>query len=120
MNTQEVANKLVQLCREGKNEEAINELYHDSIVSREPQGSHMELTEGKKAVLGKTQEWLDSVEEIHSSTISDPVVGDNFFSCVMDIDATYKKHGRMPMSEVCVYEVNDGKIVSDQFFYKTS
>ncbi len=36
MNAQEVANRLVLLCREGKNVEAINELYDDDIVSHEP------------------------------------------------------------------------------------
>ena len=51
MNTQEVANRLVQLCREGKNVEAINELYHDHIVSHEPKGTPMEKTEGKPVLL---------------------------------------------------------------------
>ena len=47
MNTQEVANRLVELCRQGKNEDAINELYADNIISREPAGTPMEHTEGK-------------------------------------------------------------------------
>lgn len=38
MNTQEVADKLVQLCREGKHEQAIDELYADNVVSKEPKG----------------------------------------------------------------------------------
>jgi sulfur relay (sulfurtransferase) DsrC/TusE family protein len=118
MNTQEVANKLVQLCREGKHAEAIDELYADNVVSKEPKGSPMELTEGKDAVKNKTLQWEESVAEIHSASTSDPLVADNHFSIVMDIDATYKEHGRMPMSEICVYEVKDGKIVSDEFFYR--
>jgi hypothetical protein len=92
MNTQEVAARLVQLCREGKNADAINELYDDHIVSREPKGSPMEITEGKAAVSGKTQQWYEMVEEIHSGEISDPVVSGNFFSCSMDMDVTYKQH----------------------------
>ncbi|MNY32452.1 SnoaL-like domain protein [compost metagenome] len=118
MKTQEVANKLVQLCREGKHAEAIEELYADNVVSKEPKGSPMELTEGKEAVKNKTLQWEESVQEIHSSSCSDPIVADNHFAIVMDIDATYKEHGRMPMSEICVYEVQDGKIVADEFFYK--
>ena len=118
MKTQEVANKLVQLCREGKHAEAIEELYADHVVSKEPKGSPMELTEGKEAVKNKTLQWEESVQEIHSSSCSDPIVADNHFAIVMDIDATYKEHGRMPMSEICVYEVQDGKIVADEFFYK--
>jgi len=118
MNTQEVADKLVQLCREGKHEQAIDELYADNVVSKEPKGSSMELTEGKDAVKKKTIQWEESVEEIHSSSCSEPIVADNHFAIVMNIDATYKAHGRMPMSEICVYEVKDGKIVADEFFYR--
>lgn len=118
MNTQEVAGRLVQLCREGKHEEAIDELYADQVISKEPKGSPMELTEGKEAVKNKTVEWGNSVAEIHSSSCSDPIVADNHFAIVMNIDATYKAHGRMAMSEICVYEVKDGKIVADEFFYR--
>jgi hypothetical protein len=50
MTTQEVADKLVQLCREGKNDQAIEDLYADDVVSKEPKESPMELTEGKEAV----------------------------------------------------------------------
>lgn len=118
MTTQEVADQLVQLCREGKNDQAIEELYADNVVSREPKGSDMELTEGKTAVKNKTLQWEESVQEIHSATLSDPIVAEHHFSLVMDIDATYKEHGRMKMSEICVYEVKDGKIIADEFFYR--
>jgi hypothetical protein len=118
MTTQEVADQLVQLCREGRNDQAIEELYADNVVSREPKGSDMELTEGKTAVKNKTLQWEESVQEIHSATLSDPIVAEHHFSLVMDIDATYKEHGRMKMSEICVYEVKDGKIIADEFFYR--
>ncbi|WEK20139.1 MAG: nuclear transport factor 2 family protein [Candidatus Pedobacter colombiensis] len=115
--TQEVADRLVQLCRGNKNLEAIEELYADHVVSKEPKGSNMPHTEGKASVKDKTAKWEASVEKIHSAKISDPIVADNHFSVAMDFDATYKEHGRMPMSEIAVYEVKDGKIVSDEFFY---
>jgi hypothetical protein len=117
MNTQEVAIKLVQLCRENKNVEAINELYDEYVVSKEPAGSQRELTEGKAAVLAKTQQWYEMVEELHSAEISDPIVSAGYFSCTMDMDVTYKQHGRMAMSEIAVYGVKNGKIISDEFFY---
>ena len=114
----EVAHRLVDLCREGKNVEAINELYDENIVSLEPEGSPMGgKTVGKGAVLESTNQWFNSVEEIHSSYISDPIVSGNFFACTMDIDATYKGLGRNEMNELCVFEVKNGKIVSSQFFY---
>jgi ketosteroid isomerase-like protein len=121
MNAQEVASRLVQLCREGKNVEAINELYDDNIVSIEPDGSPMQgKTVGKQAVLESTNRWFDSVQQLHSVDISNPLVSDDFFACTMKIDATYKEHGRNVMNELCVFEVRDGKIVNDQFFYNTT
>lgn len=118
MTTQEVADKLVQLCREGKNDQAIEELYAENVISKEPKGSDMELTEGKEAVKNKTLKWEESVEEIHTASCSDPIIADSHFAIVMNIDATYKAHGRMAMSEICVYEVKDGKIAADEFFYR--
>ena len=120
MNAQQVASRLVQLCREGKNVEAINELYDDNIVSIEPEGSPMAgKTVGKQAVLESTNRWFDSVQQLHSVDISNPLVSDDFFACTMNVDATYKEHGRNVMNELCVFEVRDGKIVNDQFFYNT-
>jgi len=117
MNTQEVANKLVQYCRAGKNVDAINELYDENIVSKEPEGAPRALITGKANVLAKTHGWLEMVEEIHSGKISDPLVASNHFTVTMEMDVTYKEHGRMPMHEICVFEVKNGKIVGEQFFY---
>lgn len=117
MTTQDVADRLVSLCREGKNVDAINELYADNIVSLEAAGSPMERAEGKEAILGKTNYWHSTVQEIHSGEVSDPVVTGNFFSVSMEMDVTYKETGRYVMKEIAVYEVKDGKIVFEQFFY---
>ncbi len=119
MSVQEVANRLVLLCREGKNVDAINELYDDDIVSHEPEGSPMKARNGKDAVLDATNQWFESVKELHNVYISNPIVAGDFFACTMKIDATYKEHGRNVMDELCVFEVNDGKIISDRFFYNT-
>lgn len=115
MNTRDVANRLVELCRTGKFHEAIDELYAKDIVSNEPNDS--ETTEGLEAVKAKTKKFEASIEQIHQAVISDPLVAKDHFACIMDIDATYKEHGRMRMSEICVYEVKDGKIIKDNFFY---
>jgi ketosteroid isomerase-like protein len=117
MNTQQIAEKLVSLCREGKNVDAINELYADNIVSVEPKGARFEHTEGKEAVLAKTANWNSMVQEIHSSAVSDAIVMGNFFTVSIDMNITYKEYGRMLMQELAVYEVNDGKVIFEQFFY---
>jgi len=117
MSTQEVANKLVQYCREGKFMEAIEELYADNVESTEPMVDGGKAVVGKEAVIGKNNDWYASVAEVHSAEISEPIVAGNFFSCAMNMDVSYKERGRMTMDEVAVYQVKDGKIVADRFFY---
>lgn len=118
MNTEQVANRLVELCREGKNMQVIDELYADNIVSKEmPWMPGKVVTEGIKAVAQKSEDWYASLEEFHKGEISDPVVAGNHFTVKMDFDATFKDRGRQQMEELCVYEVDNGKIVSEQFFY---
>ena len=41
----------------------------------------------------------------------------NYFTVSMVLDATFKGRGRVNMEELCVYEVDDGKIITEQFFY---
>lgn len=118
MSTQEVANRLVEICRTGQYGAALNELYSPHAVSIEPEGSPGEtVARGIDALKAKGKQWEESVEAVHSSEVSDPIVAGNFFACTMSLDITFKGMGRMPMDEVCVYEVQDGKVVSEQFFY---
>ena len=117
MTTQEIANRLVEICRTGQYETAYQELYHPDIVSIEPDGAPNPVIKGMAGIIKKGQEWAAMVEEVHSGIVSDPVVADNHFSCVMETDITFKGRGRSKLSEVCVYEVQDGKIVKEQFFY---
>ena len=118
MTTQEVANKLVACMRQGQIFEAQTELYGDDIVSIEPEGNMSpHLTKGKEAVAEKGKQFASMIEEHHGSTCSDPLVGGRYFSIAMSIDATMKGVGRQLLDEVCVYEVKDGKIVQEQFFY---
>lgn len=118
MNTQDVANKWAQMCREGKNMECIEELYADNVVSKEMPGvPYGEIVSGKQNVWDKSKQWLDNVVEFHGGNISDPVVAGNHFTSKMEFDVTFKDRGRQQMEEVCVFEVSDGKIVNEQFFY---
>lgn len=117
METQQVADRLVALCREQKNIDAVQELYADDCVSREMPGTPNEVVEGKAAIVKKSEDWYASVAEFHSGSIDDPIVAGNHFSCVMRFDCTFKAQGRMAMEEIAVFEVKDGKIVAEQFFY---
>lgn len=119
MTTQEVADKLVEMCKAGQNLEAIQTLYADDVVSVEPVESkgHPKEMQGKEAVLGKTQWWLDN-HEVHGGSIEGPFVGGDQVAVLMDIDVTNKPSGmRMRLREMCLYKVANGKIVHEEFFY---
>ncbi|WP_431135368.1 SnoaL-like domain-containing protein [Psychroserpens mesophilus] len=117
MDTNDVAQKWVQMCRESKNLDCVNELYAENVVSKEMPGMPGEIISGKQNVWNKNKEWLDNVEEWHGGTISDPMIAGNHFTSKMNFDVTFKDRGRQQMEEVAVYGVKDGKITSEQFFY---
>jgi len=119
MTTQEVANKLVTLCSEGKFHEAIEALYGEDIVSMEagaPPGQSRE-SKGIAAIKGKS-EWWAANHEVHSSSVEGPLVAGSHFSVSFKMDITFKPAGkRFSMEEIAVYKVVDGKIVYEEFFY---
>ncbi len=118
MTTAQVASRLVELAREGKFADAITELYAPGVMSHEPTGGPgPALVEGYDAVLNKTRQFGEGMEEVHHNAISDPVVADNYFAVSMHMDITMKGRGRVKMEEIAVYQVKDGKITRDQFFY---
>ena len=120
MTIQEIADRLVALCREGKYEEAQQELYAENAVSEEPVDSNIPKVEGLAAIIQKGKQFEDMVEEFYGGDVSDPIIADDYFSVMMSLDVKYKGQERSKDAEIAVFEVSDGKIVSEQFFYKGS
>ena len=118
MTTNEIASRLAELCRQGKYEAAQKELYADDAVSIEPHPSSQfeKETKGLDAIIEKGHKWEASVKESHSITVSEPLVAGNAFAFILQMDLTMVEHGRINMTELCVYRVKDGKIISEQFF----
>lgn len=118
MSTTEIANRLAELCKQGEFETAQKELFSDDAVSIEPYGTpdFEQETKGLDAILEKGRKWGEMVEESHSMEVSEPLVSDNSFALTMSMDVTMKGRGRMKMTELCVYNIKDGKIISEQFF----
>jgi hypothetical protein len=113
----EVARRLVELCRQGAYHTAHSELYAAEAVSIEPEGAPTPTVTGLEAITTKGKMFVESME-IHGSTVSDPLVAGPYFSVAMTLDATPRAGGpRMQMEEICLYKVQDGKIVSEQLFY---
>ena|SRR5205823_10857150 len=118
MTTKEIADRLVELCRKGDFEAAQSELFANDVVSIEPHSTpdFQKETKGLQAVKEKGDKWNSMVKEMHGLTVSDPLIATNSFACTMKMDVTMKERGHMDMTELCVYHVKDGKIVSEQFF----
>jgi len=117
MNTEEVATKLVEFCRNREWMKAIDELYGKDIVSVEPRAMENMPAEmrGIDQVRGKT-DWWEKNMEVHSAKVSGPFVARDNFVVQFDVDVTDKgSKKRMQMSEVGIYTVKDGKVSREEF-----
>ena len=119
MTTQEIATRLVELCRVGKFDQVVKELYSPNIVSVEPEGVPNRIVNGLKGIAEKSKNFEAMLESYNSSKISEPLVADNIFSCAMLMNVNMKGVPvPVDMNEICVYTVEGGKIVKEEFFYK--
>jgi limonene-1,2-epoxide hydrolase len=117
MNTDEVAQKVVELVRKQAFHEALDTLYDKNIVSIEAGASEGESPEkrGIDQVREKTDWWLENMQ-VHSFKANGPFVAHDRFVVQYDADVTDKNSNkRMQLSEVGVYTVKDGKIVREEF-----
>ena len=119
MSLSEVANGLVNLCRQGKFMDVLAAYYSDDIVSIEPVGSlDMPAQQsGIEAIRGKNQWWVEN-HEVHGLNVKGPYIGEGGFAAYFEFDVTPKMTGqRMNMKEMALYTVEDGKIVREEFYY---
>lgn len=125
MTTMEVGKRLCALVSEGRHLDAIDQFYADdvrSVEAAEMEGGGMpRVMQGKDAVRGKTEWWMNS-HDVHKNEVRGPFPhGDDRFAVFYATEATNKESDeRFDMQEVAVYTVKDGKITQDEFFYATS
>ncbi len=118
MTTADVANRFNELAQSGQWNQIHDELYAENAVSIEPENSPgMKTAEGMEAIKEKGKQFGEMVEEMHGGYSGEPQVAGNHFAIAMGMDVTMKGQGRMKMDEIAVYEVKDGKITKEQFFY---
>lgn len=118
MTTQQIANRLAELCEIGDFQNAQKELYSDDVVSIEPMetAEYAKETRGKTSVLAKIQKFEKSIDKTYGNKVSTPLVVAGSIAFTLEMDVAIKGKGRMPMKEICVYETKDGKVISEQFF----
>ena len=72
---------------------------------------------GIQAIRQKNEWWIAN-NQVHSSDVNGPFVGEDQFAVQYTFDTTFKPTGkRARMTEMALYTVRDGKITREQFFY---
>ncbi len=118
MTTHDVASRMNELFKTNNWTQVQEELFAEDCESIEPPHAQgLQTVKGKDAIKKKGENFQATIEEMHGGWCSEPLVGGNYISFAMGIDVTMKGMGRMKMEEICVYEVKDGKIMKEQFFY---
>ena len=118
LTTQDIANRLHELFKENQWQEVQDELFSDDAESIEPPGSQgLPSVKGLEVIKKKGKDWENMIQEVHGGWTGEPIVAGKYIAIAMGVDATMKDGNRMKMDEIAVYEVNDGRIVKEQFFY---
>ncbi len=118
MKTDQIAKTLVEYCNKGDFETAQRELFANDAVSIEPRASEgfEKETKGLKAIIEKGHKFESMTEKVYGVKASEPLVSQNSFAMTLSMDMAMKGKERAEMKELCVYNVKDGKIISEQFF----
>ncbi|HLK60921.1 MAG TPA: nuclear transport factor 2 family protein [Chthonomonadaceae bacterium] len=114
MAIKEVAQGLVNLCREGQFDAAMTRYYAEDIVSVEASGDPAE-SRGLAAVKAKGQ-WFMENHEVHGAEVTGPYINGDQFAVWFKLHVTPKATGeRTTFEEVGVYTVKDDKVVHERF-----
>jgi len=121
MTTNDVANRYYELAKENKWPEILDELCSTELINKEPkhviERGIQPVTTGLDAIKAKGAANREKIEAVHSQYCSTPLVAANFFTVVLSRDVSFKGQPRMNKEEIAVFEVKDGKIIVEQFFY---
>lgn len=118
VTTQEVAARFNELAQQEKWFEIQDELFADNVKSIDPPNSpYFKNAEGKVNVRKKGEDFVKKIDAVHRAYTTEPVVGGNHFAVGRETDITVKGFGRIQINQIMLYEVQDGKIISEQFFY---
>lgn len=118
LSTREIADRFNELAQQEKWFEIQDEFFADNVKSIDPPNSpYFGYAEGKADVRKKGEEFVSRIEAAHSLFTSEPIVSGNHFAVVRKKDITVRPHGRILINQIMMYEVRDGQIVSEQFFY---
>jgi hypothetical protein len=76
-----------------------------------------ETAKGMSAIKAKSDQFQSMVEQMYGGYTREPKVFGNYIFMEMGMDVKMKDMDRMNMVEMCRYEVKNGKIVAEEFYY---
>lgn len=118
ITTAQLAARFHELASQEKWFDIQDELFAENVKSIEPSHSRwFSNAEGKATVRRKGEDWVKRIEAAHSRSTSEPIVADRHFAVLREVDITVQGHGRIEIREIMLYEVSEGRIISEQFFY---
>jgi hypothetical protein len=121
MTTQELATRYHELASQRKFIEIQDGLYAEDVICQEPEKAvsmgMAVITSGREAIKAKGIARRATMETMHSYSVSEPIVAGEFFSVVIKQEVTFKGKPRLSLEEIGVFQVKDGKVVKEQFFY---
>ena len=118
LTTQDVAARYHELAQQEKWFEIQDEFFAENVKSIDPSNSpYFGYAEGKAAVRKKGEDFVKRIEAVHGAYTTAPMVTGNHFAVGREIDITVQGHGRIQINQIMLYEVKDGQIILEQFFY---
>ena len=119
MTTEKVAARYYELIQMHQYAQIQDELYAVDAISIEPENdTNLPLmVQGIENLRQKEGLFFSQVETMHGSYMSAPIVSSVFFSMMTGMDVTMRGKERKKKDQIGVFEVRNGKIVKEQFFF---
>ena len=121
MTTQQIAAQYQEMMNQRKFVEIQDNLYHEDVVCQEPEKAaalgFAIITNGREAIKAKGVARRATIETFHSYECSTPLVAGEYFTVTLRQEITFKTGVRTGLEEIGVFQVKDGQIIKEQFFF---
>ncbi|MEO0338731.1 MAG: nuclear transport factor 2 family protein [Bacteroidota bacterium] len=118
MTTPQIANRLVELLRQGEFETIYDELFHpEKVKNIDPQSPHFPEVIGVQAIKEKDEMMMQNIAAIKGMQVGEAITSKDHIALPYQISLDLKDGSSMELDEIIVYQVEEGKIILERFFY---
>lgn len=118
MTIESISAQMVQLLRNQDFLKAQRTFFDEQVISQEPSFHPQPRTVGLSALMEKERQFLTAIQTWHEFEISEPLVSRDHFSIRMYSKVTLQTGRLLEIDEVIVYQIANGKIVRETYFYQ--